>query len=39
MHSNAGVRGLTVAELALGLVTTILLERALGAEGLGAHAP
>ncbi len=37
IRSSAGVGGLTVAELALGLVTAILLARALGAEGLGIY--
>ena len=37
VSSAAGVGGLTVAELALGLVAAILLARALGAEGLGTY--
>ncbi len=37
VSSAAGVGGLTVAELALGLVAAILLARALGAEGLGIY--
>ncbi len=37
IRSCAGVGGLTVAELALGLVAAILLARALGAEGLGIY--
>ena len=37
IRSSAGIGGLTVAELALGLVTAILLARALGAEGLGIY--
>ncbi len=37
IRSSAGIGGLIVAELALGLVTAILLARALGAEGLGVY--
>jgi len=37
LRSGAGIGGLSVAELALGLVTAVLLARALGAAGLGAY--
>ena len=37
MRSSAGVGGLTGTELALGLITAVLLARALGVEGLGTY--
>ncbi len=36
-RSSAGLGGLTVAEMALGLVVAVLLARELGAEGLGIY--